>query len=109
MEMSNGSLAVRSIRPELVAPGREMQLPNAPAVVQEPVPLAAGEREIIQRLRIGAGRDSETIHGCGHVRLVFGGEKPDIAERVHDCIGRLLADLVIEVAKSGEPHAESGR
>jgi hypothetical protein len=36
-------------------------------------------------------------------------KKLDIAERVHDCIGRLLADLVIEVAKSGEPHAESGR
>ena len=36
-------------------------------------------------------------------------KKLDIAERVHDCIGRLLADLVIEVAKTGEPHAESGR
>jgi hypothetical protein len=36
-------------------------------------------------------------------------KKLDIAERVHDCIARLLADLVIEVAKSGEPHAESGR
>ena len=31
------------------------------------------------------------------------------AERVHDCIGRLLADLVVESAKPDEPHAESGR
>lgn len=36
-------------------------------------------------------------------------KKLDIAERVHDCIGRLLADLVIEAAKPEEPHAESGR
>ncbi len=36
-------------------------------------------------------------------------KKLDTAERVHDCIGRLLADLVIESAKPDEPHAESGR
>jgi hypothetical protein len=36
-------------------------------------------------------------------------KKLDMAERVHDCIGRLLADLVIESAKPDEPHAESGR
>ncbi len=36
-------------------------------------------------------------------------KKLDTAERVHDCIGRLLADLVIESAKPEEPHAESGR
>ena len=31
-------------------------------------------------------------------------KKLDIAEQVHDCIGRLLADLVIEAAKSaGSP------
>jgi len=36
-------------------------------------------------------------------------KKLDIAERVHDCIGRLLADLVIVSAKPDEPHAESGR
>lgn len=36
-------------------------------------------------------------------------KKLDVAERVHDCIGRLLADLVIESAKPDEPHAESGR
>lgn len=36
-------------------------------------------------------------------------KKLDIAERVHDCIARLLADLVIEAAKLDEPHAESGR
>jgi hypothetical protein len=36
-------------------------------------------------------------------------KKLDIAERVHDCIGQLLADLIIESAKPDEPHAESGR
>ena len=36
-------------------------------------------------------------------------KKLDIAERVHDCIGRLLADLIVESAKPDEPHAESGR
>ena len=36
-------------------------------------------------------------------------KKLDMAERVHDCIGRLLADLIIESAKPDEPHAESGR
>jgi len=30
-------------------------------------------------------------------------KKLDIAERVHDCIGRLLADLVLEAAKPAEP------
>ncbi|MBI3705226.1 MAG: SGNH/GDSL hydrolase family protein [Rhizobiales bacterium] len=36
-------------------------------------------------------------------------KKLDMAERVHDCIGRLLADLVIEAAKPSGPHAEGGR
>jgi hypothetical protein len=36
-------------------------------------------------------------------------KKLDIAERVHDCIGRLLADFVLEAAKPDEPRAESGR
>lgn len=36
-------------------------------------------------------------------------KKLDMAERVHDCIGRLLADLVLEAAKPSEPHAEGGR
>lgn len=36
-------------------------------------------------------------------------KKLDIAERVHDCIGRLLADLVIGAAKPDEPHAEGVR
>jgi hypothetical protein len=36
-------------------------------------------------------------------------KKLDTAERVHDCIARLLADLVIEAAKPDVPHAESGR
>jgi len=36
-------------------------------------------------------------------------KKLDMAERVHDCIGRLLADLVIEAAKPSVPHAKGGR
>ncbi len=36
-------------------------------------------------------------------------KKLDMAERVHDCIGRLLADLVAEAAKRGEPPAEGSR
>ena len=36
-------------------------------------------------------------------------KKLDIAERVHDCIGRLLADLVIEANKPTEPNAPGGR
>jgi hypothetical protein len=36
-------------------------------------------------------------------------KKLDTAERVHDCIGRLLADHVIKAAKPDEPHAEGGR
>lgn len=35
-------------------------------------------------------------------------KKLDIAESVHDCIGRLLAELVIEAAKPDEPHTEGG-
>jgi hypothetical protein len=35
--------------------------------------------------------------------------KLDIAERIHDCIGRLLADLVVEAAKPNEPPAGAGR
>ena len=36
-------------------------------------------------------------------------KKLDIAERVHDCIGRLLADLVIAAAKSQEPPTNGSR
>jgi GDSL-like Lipase/Acylhydrolase family len=36
-------------------------------------------------------------------------KKLDIAERVHDCIGRLLGDLVLESAKPDEPRAEGIR
>jgi hypothetical protein len=36
-------------------------------------------------------------------------KKLDMAAHVHDCLGRLLADLVIAAAKSSEPHAEGGR
>jgi hypothetical protein len=36
-------------------------------------------------------------------------KKLDIAERVHDCIGRLLADLVITAAKPEEPSINGSR
>jgi len=36
-------------------------------------------------------------------------KKLDIAERVHDCIGRLLADLVITAAKPPEPPTNGSR
>ena len=36
-------------------------------------------------------------------------KKLDIAERVHDCIGRLLADLVITAAKPEEPPVNGSR
>jgi hypothetical protein len=36
-------------------------------------------------------------------------KKLDMAAHVHDCIGRLLADLVIAAASPSEPHAEGGR
>jgi hypothetical protein len=36
-------------------------------------------------------------------------KKLDTAEHVHDCIGRLLADFILESAKLGEPQPQSGR
>jgi hypothetical protein len=36
-------------------------------------------------------------------------KKLDTAAQVHDCIGLLLADLVIAAAKQSAPHAEGGR
>jgi hypothetical protein len=36
-------------------------------------------------------------------------KKLDTAEHVHDCLGRLLADFVMESVKLGGPHAEGGR
>ena len=36
-------------------------------------------------------------------------KKLDIAERVHDCIGRLLADMVINAAKPDEPPTNGSR
>jgi len=35
--------------------------------------------------------------------------KLDTAERVHDCIARLLADLIVEATKTAAPPVESGR
>jgi hypothetical protein len=36
-------------------------------------------------------------------------KKLDMAERVHDCLGRLLAGLVLDASKSGTPQNGSGR
>lgn len=36
-------------------------------------------------------------------------KKLDTAERVHDCIGRLLADLIVEANKPAEPNAVGGQ
>jgi len=36
-------------------------------------------------------------------------KKLDIAERVHDCIGRLLAELIVEATKPGGPHTAADR
>jgi hypothetical protein len=36
-------------------------------------------------------------------------KKLDMAKRVHDCIGRLMADLVLESAKIGAPQTNGGR
>jgi hypothetical protein len=36
-------------------------------------------------------------------------KKLDMAERVHDCIGRLLAGLVVEAARPSAPQTEGGR
>ena len=40
--------------------------------------------------------------GLGTFDLYSATKKLDIAERVHDCIGRLLADLVVAAAKPEE-------
>jgi hypothetical protein len=36
-------------------------------------------------------------------------KKVDMAERVHDCVGRMLADLVLESSKAISPETESGK
>lgn len=36
-------------------------------------------------------------------------KKLDMAERVHDCLGRLLADLVLEASKASVPTTEGGQ
>jgi hypothetical protein len=45
----------------------------------------------------------------GTFELASAANKLDTALRVHDCIGRLLADLVIEAAKLVGPQTEGGR
>jgi hypothetical protein len=51
----------------------------------------------------------KTWSDMGTFDLYSATKKLDIAEHVHDCIGRLLADLVIEAAKLGQPLNASGR
>jgi hypothetical protein len=47
--------------------------------------------------------------GLGTFDLYSATKKLDIAERVHDCIGRLLADLVVTAAKPEEPPVNGSR
>lgn len=47
----------------------------------------------------------KTWADLGTFDLYSATKKLDMAERVHDCIGRLLADLIIEANKPGEPNA----
>ena len=65
--------------------------------LQQEVPLF--DRFSIMRLWADLGTFDFTQHT----------KKLDMAEHVHDCIGRLLAELVIESAKPEGPPAESGR
>jgi lysophospholipase L1-like esterase len=51
----------------------------------------------------------KTWADLGTFDLYSATKKLDIAGRVHDCIGRLLADLVVQASKPAEPNAESGR
>ena len=45
----------------------------------------------------------------GTFNLFSATNKLDTAERIHDCIARLLADLIVEATKPAEPPVESGR
>ena len=45
----------------------------------------------------------------GIFRFTGAANKLDTAYRVHDCIGRLLADLIVEAVKPDAPHTEGGR
>lgn len=51
----------------------------------------------------------KTWADLGTFDLYSATKKLDIAERVHDCIGRLLADLIVEAAKASAPQTEGGR
>jgi lysophospholipase L1-like esterase len=51
----------------------------------------------------------KTWSDLGTFDLTAAKNKLDIAERVHDCIGRLLADLVIEAVQPSGPPIGSGR
>ncbi len=51
----------------------------------------------------------KTWSDLGTFDLTAAKNKLDIAEGVHDCIGRLLADLVIEAAKPSGPPIRGGR
>jgi hypothetical protein len=51
----------------------------------------------------------KTWADLGTFDLYSATKKLDLAEHVHDCIGRLLADLVLESAKPDAPHTDGGR
>ena len=49
----------------------------------------------------------KTWADLGTFDLYSATKKLDMAERVHDCLGRLLADLVLEASKASVPNTES--
>jgi len=51
----------------------------------------------------------KTWADLGTFDLYSATKKLDLAEHVHDCIGRLLADVVLEAVKPDAPHTEGGR
>ncbi|MEP7030253.1 MAG: SGNH/GDSL hydrolase family protein [Pseudolabrys sp.] len=51
----------------------------------------------------------KTWADLGTFDLYSATKKLDIAEQVHDCIGRLLADLILDAAKLSASHAEGAR
>lgn len=51
----------------------------------------------------------KTWADLGTFDLYSATKKLDMAERVHDCLGRLLADLVLEASKANVPNTESGQ
>lgn len=51
----------------------------------------------------------KTWSDLGTFDLYSATKKLDMAERVHDCLGRLLADLVLEASKTTDPSSHAGQ